>query len=136
MQNDLDAVDTTVVALCACVADALPAATMIRFQICISEALTNLVKHTSAPASAVVDIDVTVNPDAVQVAIYDPDGAAPFDLRDHAVDLDTLDPLAESGRGIGLILQCADTVEYSAPGGRARLSLTFDREQPNTGDPE
>ncbi|WP_435705366.1 ATP-binding protein [Yoonia sp.] len=136
MQNDLDAVDALVVALCQQVGDALSPAAMVRFEICMSEALTNVVKHAAAPAFAVIDIDATTTPAAILIEIFDYDKAPPFDPRDHAVDLDTLDPLAESGRGIGLILQCADAVNYSVPDGRARLSLTFEREQPKTGEPE
>ncbi len=134
MPNTLDAVDPMVVALCAHVAEALPPAVLVRFQICLSEALTNVVKHAGAPASAVIDVDATINPDAVLIELFEAEGANPFDPRDHAVDLAALDPLAESGRGIGLILHCADAVEYSAPDGPARLSLTFKRDQ--TGDLE
>jgi len=126
MQNDLGDVDRMVVALKTAVDGTLDSAAMFKFEICTSEALTNIVKHAAPIAkNASILVQLSEAESTLDVMIFDPAGAAPFDLRDHARDLDTVDPLAESGRGLGLIMQCADAVDYGSHDGRTRLILTF-----------
>lgn len=126
MKNMLEDVTPTVMSLKADVCVALGASTTVRFEICISEALTNVVKHAQPTTpDELIDVTVQETSDAISVEIFDPAGAVPFDLRDHAHDLETVDPLAESGRGLGLIMQCADAIDYGPTGDRNRLILTF-----------
>jgi serine/threonine-protein kinase RsbW len=126
MQNDIGAVDRMVVSLRSAVDGTLDSATIFRFETCISEALTNIVKHSAtAHKNDPILIQVSETQADLDVSIFDPADAAPFDLRDHARDLDNVDPLAESGRGLGLIMQCADAVDYGSHDGRTRLILTF-----------
>lgn len=126
MQNDLGDVDRMVVALKTAVDGTLDSAAMFKFEICTSEALTNIVKHAATTnKSDHILVQLSETDSNLDVIIFDPVGAAPFDLRDHARDLDTVDPLAESGRGLGLIMQCADAVTYGSHDGRTRLILTF-----------
>ena len=126
MQNDLGDVDRMVMSLKTAVDGTLDSAAMFKFEICTSEALTNIVKHASATnKSDPILVQLSETDANLDVIVFDPVGAALFDLRDHARDLDTVDPLAESGRGLGLIMQCADAVTYGSHDGRTRLFLTF-----------
>ncbi len=126
IQNTLEDVDHLVTSLEAVVCLALGPEATSRFEICLSEALTNLVKHAKPKmGAAAIEITVTEQDQIIVVEILDPVGADPFDLRDHAVDLKTIDPLAEEGRGLGLIMQCADAVDYGPSGDHNRLALQF-----------
>lgn len=126
MQNDLGDVDRMVMSLKTAVDETLDSAAMFKFEICTSEALTNIVKHAAPTAkNASILVRLSETESTLDVMIFDPVGASYFDLRDHARDLDTVDPLAESGRGLGLIMQCADAVDYRSQNGRTRLILTF-----------
>lgn len=126
MRNDLDEVDGMVTSLKAHLEGHLSDDGLFRFEICVAEALTNLVKHAeTADLETPIDIAVTVERDTVVVEIFDPVGAVPFDLNANAVELSDVDLMAESGRGLGLILQCADKVHYGDVGGRNRMALEF-----------
>ncbi len=126
MQNALEDVDPLVTSLKAVVCVALGPETAFRFEICVSEALTNLVKHAKPKTRGeTIEITVTEQDEILVVEIFDPVGADAFDPRDHAADLETMDPLAEEGRGLGLIMQCADVVDYGLSGDRNRLALQF-----------
>ena len=99
-----------------------------RMQICLSEALYNLVLHAeAADKSRPIDVVLTVDNtgDGAVLEIFDPPGATPFDVRTHAPDLSQIDLMAEHGRGLALILECADRVDYGPADGRNRLSLDF-----------
>ncbi len=126
MQNVLNDVDPMVLSLKACVENTLSPAAQFKFEISVSEALANLVKHASASdTSAPIEINVSETDTNLIVEIFDPISAQTFDLRDHAQPLSAVDPLAEGGRGLGLILQCTDHVEYGAKADRMCLSLSF-----------
>lgn len=99
---------------------------LFRFDIAVTEALVNLVLHAHTPQKdAPIDITLAITGGTVVVGLFDPPGAAPFDLRAHARALAEVDSLAENGRGLGLILECADAVDYGVIVGRHRLCLTF-----------
>lgn len=126
MVNQLEAVDTMVQTLRAEVDTFLSPETCFRFEICLSETLTNLAIHAKAKTSDVpVEIGLTIESKTASVEIFDPLGVQPFDLRNHAKDLAEVDTLAEGGRGLGLIMECADEVNYGPTGSRNRLSLIF-----------
>lgn len=130
MANTLEAVDPMVLSLKAVVEGVLAKDGVMRFEICAIEALTNTVEH--APTTykdKPIDIVLKQVDGEITLDIFDPEGAPPFDLNDHATDLSTIDPMAEGGRGLGLILQCADHVEYGDCSGRNRLSLGFNNAQ-------
>jgi serine/threonine-protein kinase RsbW len=124
MQNRLEDVDPMVMSLKAAVEGNLDHDVMVRFEICMSEALTNLASHVNVEPT-VIDVTLALSHDKLTVEIFDPVGATPFDLRDHAVDLSSVEMLAENGRGLGLIMQCADAVDYGLSGDRNRLKLEF-----------
>ncbi|MDG1339317.1 MAG: ATP-binding protein [Paracoccaceae bacterium] len=129
MLTVLENVDAAVLALKSVVVDVLGADVLIRFEICLAEALVNLVKYAASDATdAVVQIDLREANERVRVDIYDPEGTPVFDVRAHAKDLSKIELMAESGRGLGIIMQCADDVSYGAVGGRNRLALDFLKE--------
>lgn len=124
MPNVLERVDPMVVSLRAHVESELAQDALTRFEICASEALTNLAKHGGCPGAEVI-IHVTTTAARVRLEIADPKGAEPFDLKQHARDLTQVDLMAESGRGLGLVLHCADAVDYSPTDTGYRLALDF-----------
>jgi len=126
MQNDLGDVDRVVLSMKTRVEKSLGASAQFKFEAGVAEALANLVRHakTAAPQTS-IDVELRDAEDVVHVDIYDPVGAVPFDIRDHATPLNSVDPLAENGRGLGLILQCSDAVDYGPDADRMRLSLSF-----------
>lgn len=126
MENTLEAVDPMVLVLKEYATDHVASEVLMRLDVCLSEALANLTLHAKSPQQdAQIDINLSFEDAALTADIYDPKGAAPFDLRDHARALDDVDAMAESGRGLGLILACADRVDYGPDEDRMRLSLTF-----------
>ncbi|MEP1586203.1 MAG: ATP-binding protein [Tateyamaria sp.] len=126
MKNTLEDVDPMVMSLKDCVCGALEPSVAFRFEVCASETLKNIVKHAKpVTLDGQIDVTLTETKDTLLMTVFDPVGAAYFDLRDHAPDLETVDPLAESGRGLGLIMHCADTVDYGMSKGRNRLVLSF-----------
>jgi serine/threonine-protein kinase RsbW len=126
MPNRIDDVDPMVMTLASEVDDLLAPEARFRFELSVSEALTNLVLHGKTDVDdAVIDICLVPESDSVSVEIFDPTGATPFDIRAHAPELSELEPLLEGGRGLGLIMDCADAVDYSAAGSQHRLKLTF-----------
>lgn len=124
MRNHIDEVDRIVGQSCAAVCGALGVGAMARFEICMAEALTNLVQHAGGGQTR-VDVVVREINVAIGVDIFDPEGAAHFDICDHATALCDVDPMTQSGRGLGLIKQCADDVFYGSLNGRNRLFLMF-----------
>lgn len=126
MPNQLEAVSAMVLRLKDEVDGPLELLALMRFEICLTEALSNLTIHADTrDRKAPIDIALTIKTDAVQVEVFDPVGSKPFDLKDHAVSLSDVELTAESGRGLGLILECADSVAYGKENDRNRLSLNF-----------
>ncbi|WP_342069010.1 ATP-binding protein [Yoonia algicola] len=137
MQKTLEDVDSMVVSLKAAVSMVLEREDVLRCEISVAEALTNIVAHAiPKTAEAYIDLIVTEVPQAVVIEIFDPAGADAFDPRDHVTVLQPVDPMAESGRGLGLILKCADVVRYGPVDGRNRLSLAFLKTGGNQSRPE
>jgi serine/threonine-protein kinase RsbW len=126
MPNLLDDVDPMVMALAAKAGEVLPMEARFRLELSVSEALTNLVVHAKTDdQGAVIDIRMWLGTDSVSLEIFDPSGTTPFDIRDHAPDLSQIDPNVEDGRGLALIMDCADAVDYGPSEGKNRLKLTF-----------
>lgn len=125
----LDAVDDLVVTLKAGAEAALPDDRLMAMEIALTEALTNTVRHGCAELpGATITVTLAIDPEAVSVLIEDDGRPAPAGLFDAGPALDDIDLMAESGRGIALILACSDGVDYRHEAGRNRLSLRFLRE--------
>ena len=126
ISNTLDAVDPMVLTLRSKVEGMLSDDTRFRFEIGVTEILTNLVNHAQTDVTdPLIKIVLTVKQGIALIDISDPSGAEPFDLRSHATDLSDIDAMAEGGRGLGLIVQCADALHYDQSGDQNHLSLKF-----------
>ena len=126
MPSRLDAVDSMVLTLKGQLEGILSDEALCRFDICLSETLANLVLHAkTAIKEAQIELTLIIGKEVITAEIFDPEGAQAFDIRDSARDLSEVDAMAESGRGLGLILECADSVDYGLVRDRNRLSLTF-----------
>ncbi|MTE01083.1 hypothetical protein GIY56_12330 [Paracoccus sp. YIM 132242] len=121
----LDAVDAAMAAVCAFAGDALAPDDLIRLEIALTEALTNIVLHGGLPPGAGIGVTVRKVPSGVSVEIRDPGRPVPADLFQAARDPADLDPLAESGRGIPLIVALSDALHYEGRDGANRLTLRF-----------
>lgn len=128
MPNQIANVDPMVLTLKAAACEYLAADKILAFEICTSEALTNAVKHGNGDNEhSHTNLTLRSDADAVTLEIYDTIGAEPFDLHDNANGLPDDASFAESGRGLALILQCADEVRYRSEDGRRRMELVFTR---------
>ena len=126
MPHRLDDVDPMVMRLASEADHALPMEARFRFELSVCEALTNLVTHAKTDVKdAVIDIHLAIGDAEVSIEIWDPTGSAPFDLRAHAPDLSKVAPTLEGGRGLGLIMECADSVNYGPSEKQNSLKLTF-----------
>lgn len=126
MPSRLDAVDPMVMTLKGQLEGILSDEALCRFDICLSETLANLVLHAKTNIKeAQIELTLVIAENVVAAEIFDPEGAQAFDIRDSARDLSEVDAMAESGRGLGLILECADSIEYGLVRDRNRLFLTF-----------
>lgn len=126
MPRQLEAVDAMVLTLKGRLEGILTDDALFRFDLCLSETLANLVLHAKTAVSAAqIDVRLNIENGTVVAEIFDPEGAQAFDIRNSAQNLSEIDVMAESGRGLGLILACADAVDYGAVNHRNRLSLTF-----------
>lgn len=134
MPNCLEHVDPTVQATIAKLEGLLPDSMLMRVQISLSEALTNLTIHASTKnKSAPVDIVLSRKDERLIVEVFDPAGAKPFNPLDHARELSEIDPMAEGGRGVAIILECTDTLKYGPSDERNRLYLGFDVREEDRG---
>ncbi len=126
MPSRLDAVGPMVLTLKGQLEGILSDDALCRFDICLSETLANLVLHAKTNIKeAQIELTLVIGENVVAAEIFDPEGAQAFDIRDSARDLSQVDAMAESGRGLGLILECADSIEYGLVSDRNRLFLTF-----------
>jgi len=113
MNSAVNAVDPMVLSLRAEVEGVLGDEARFRFELCVTEALVNLVTHTPSRAEdAQIKINLRQHSTAVDVEIFDPEGAEPFDPCANATDLSAIDVMAEGGRGLGLIMHSADAASY------------------------
>lgn len=132
MSNCIEAVEPMVLELTKLAKVNLTKDSILRFEICINEALNNTIEHAIfANRESPINLVLTTDTKTVTLEIFDPEGAPPFDLREYAADLSTIDVMSESGRGLGLILQCTDILDYGPLEGRNRLSLGFESNETN-----
>lgn len=126
MANDLDAVNEMVCMLKSAIDNVLSDESLFRFELSVSEALTNLVIHAmTEDKNGDIEILISARAGEVQIEIFDPEGADPFDIKTHAKDLSQIELTAENGRGLGIIMECSDDVSYGPIHKRNRLSLKF-----------
>ena len=107
------------------VGDGLAPEALIRLEIVLTEALNNVVLHGGLPPGAGIDLAVRKDGAGVWVEIRDPGRPVPAELFGTARDPADLDPLAESGRGIPLIVALSDALRYESRDGANCLTLRF-----------
>lgn len=105
----------------------LPAEKLVGLEIAVAEALNNVVLHGYAQAGGTIAAALDIRDAAVTVEICDRGLRVPEGALAAARSLDDLDPLAESGRGLGLIVGLSDRLDYAAGPEGNRLTLEFDR---------
>lgn len=96
---------------------------LFAFEIALVEALTNIIRHGGLSAEDAVEVRLSETAGVVELEIRDTGPAPPADL--FTAPRPDSDPMAESGRGIALILSCADAVRLSRDGKVNRLVLRF-----------
>lgn len=126
MAAKIDDVDPMVLRLKAIAETVLDPNRVIAFEIAISEALTNVVRHAMAgQENGRVAIDLQTMDGRLLVSVSDTGTSAPSGFLSSVAGPDEVDQFAESGRGVGLMLACADSVEYASEDGINRLSMHF-----------
>jgi len=111
----------------ACAAAGIPEKAAFAVQLCLDEAVANILQHGEDGARASEIAASLERTDAGLVLSIEDDGG-PFDPTAAAAPARpaTLDELPVGGLGIHLMRQYARRMDYSRSGGRNRLRLTFD----------
>lgn len=133
MSAALHHVDAMVQALRAQVEPALGVQQALAFEGAVSEALTNIVVHgyKGTVGGAGILIELSTDGQGAQLTVRDQGRPGPSDLYETGPDLDKIDILEESGRGLALIRHHADTVNYTPSSDGNLLVLTFAAASPD-----
>jgi serine/threonine-protein kinase RsbW len=131
MPAHLEAIDAMVVDLRLAVQPLLRDEALFGFEVAVSEALTNVVKHAFAASAdretGVITLTLSSDAEAVTLELLDHGKPGPETMFDAVPKLDEIDIFAEHGRGLSLILHYAESAAYrSGPEGN-RLRLRFKR---------
>lgn len=108
----------------------LPAEKLVGLEIAVAEALNNVVLHGYGGAAGTIAAALSLGEKTVTVEIRDRGRRVPEGAFAAAGRLDDLDPLVESGRGLGLIVGLSDRLDYASGPEGNRLTLDFDRQEP------
>ena len=126
--------------LCQAAAPYLDAERLLRFELAIAEALNNIVRHAYGEVPGkMIDVGLFAAGDGVHAVLRDtgaPPPAGLFDRRaqaSHEQDETTIDPLAESGRGMMVIGHSVDQLSYRRAAQGNELTLTVLKTQRNGG---
>ena len=84
----------------------------MRFEIGVTEIAGNIVEHAAAPAPIDLHLAVEVHPDRLEARFRDPGGRVEVDFDNAAMP----DELAESGRGLAMVLAVVDELTYRNDG--------------------
>jgi serine/threonine-protein kinase RsbW len=106
----------------------IDAARLHDVQLCLEEALTNIVMHGVAGARQKhIEVEIATEQGRLTVEIYD--DCAPFDPLARAAPPvpESLPQASIGGRGIQLMRQFSDDMRYERDAGRNHLTLVFDR---------
>lgn len=129
MPVTMEAIDTVVGSLREAAEPFLGPVALFGFEVSMSEALTNIVRHAYAgvPDAQQARVRITFHGGVagVRVDVLDNGAAGPMDLFAEVPDLDDIDPLAESGRGLALIRHYVETVDFRADQAGNHLHLVF-----------
>jgi anti-sigma regulatory factor (Ser/Thr protein kinase) len=129
MPVQLDAIDAMVEKLRLAAGPLLSAEALFGFEVAVSEALTNCVKHAfdGVKQSSAATIEVTLSSDDsfATVEIFDQGRPGPADLLANVPRLEDIDIFAEHGRGLALILHYSDQASFTADRQGNHLRLRF-----------
>jgi anti-sigma regulatory factor (Ser/Thr protein kinase) len=111
-----------------CKTAALSEKTAFALQLCLEEAVTNIMRHGEGGARA-TEIVTNVALDDADIVLTVEDDGGPFDPTKFAAPqrAQSLDDASVGGLGICLMRQFARRIEYRRSGGRNQLRLTFSR---------
>lgn len=92
----------------------IPKKVWLQCQLALAEGFTNAVRHAhkNLPTNVLIDIEVTLFPQALELRIWDQ--GPPFDLEKRVQEFEkTVDEQAGGGRGIYLLQKIADKLSYT-----------------------
>ena len=102
----------------------VPDADIARLDMCLHEAVANIIDHGGLPADAAVRLELEVGDGAATLTLID--GGTPFDPVDAPAPKRpaTLEETLPGGLGLVMIRSQADTLNYRYEGGCNELALT------------
>jgi serine/threonine-protein kinase RsbW len=108
----------------------LPEKTAFALQLCLEEAVTNIMRHSGASGRA-TKIVTNVAQDGADIVLAIEDDGGPFDPTKFAAGprAQSLNEASVGGFGISLMRQFARRIEYWRSGGHNYLRLTLSRER-------
>jgi len=126
----LEEIDSLTRSLAELAGPCLPPEKIVGLEIAVAEALNNIVLHGYGPwGDGTISAAITLQEDGATVEISHRGRQVPPGTFETASSVAELDPLAESGRGTGLIVGLSDRLDYvSAPEGNL-LTLRFEGRQ-------
>ena len=99
---------------------------LTNLELAATEALTNIIQHAcSKRPGALIRVDLSKCARGVSLLIVDEGDAMNEEIFTNAANLDEIDPMSESGRGIAMINACADEVQYKRLPNSNSLTLCF-----------
>jgi anti-sigma regulatory factor (Ser/Thr protein kinase) len=114
-------------AIAVCRTSGIRESSAFALQLCLEEAVTNIMRHGERGARA-TRIIANVEQDGSDLVLTIEDDGSPFDpTRFPTSRARTLDEATRGGFGIGLMRRFARRVEYQRSRGRNQLRLTFAR---------
>jgi len=108
----------------------LPADTVFALQLCLEEAVANVIMYSGAPDEAPISIEIM--PDKGGATVVVEDSGRPFDPTrlPPRVKPASLDESRIGELGVHLMRQYSNSIRYERVDSRNRLTLTFDAQSP------
>jgi serine/threonine-protein kinase RsbW len=128
MPARLEAIDAMVDNLRRAAEPFLSAEELFGFEVAVSEAVTNVVKHAyggTEASPARVDLTVVGDSSTITVELLDHGKPGPSDMFAKLPKLEDIDIFAEHGRGLALIQHYSDQADYTVTPQGNRLRLRF-----------
>ena len=126
MDRALDAIDGVVSCVKDSVVHVFSDERLFDLEVALVEVLTNAVRHgqPTVPGQR-IGVEVDLDGTDITLTVHDTGAALPVDLFEVAPPLDEVDPMAERGRGLSLVVKMADRVRVLPQVGNNRIELTF-----------
>ena len=132
IESQLDAVPLLGQVVCfVCSTAGLPAVEGNEVEVCVVEAVNNSIKHAYGGEPAhTVEVEITILEDQLVFDVWDSGKSADSDWihSDHRdalnINIEHLEEVSESGRGLAIIQQVMNSFEYTPGTERNRFRLT------------